>query len=73
MDIAISVKQGSSASRNNFSGHFYDTVWIKFHLLLLGINRHFVILVDISASQTDILNNYKVWAPDPSILGISPV
>ena len=50
MDIAISVKRDSSASRNNFSEpNISDTELDKFHLLLLGINSYFNFLVDISA------------------------
>ena len=36
MDTAISVKRGSSASRNNFSEHFYDTELNEVSFAIVG-------------------------------------
>ena len=57
MDTAISVKRGSSSSQNTSQNISMTLSWMKFHLLLLEVNRDFDALVDISASQTDISPN----------------
>ena len=57
MDTAISVKIGSSSSQNTSLKISMTLSSMKFHLLLLGANRDFDVLVDISASQTDISAN----------------
>ena len=36
MDTTISVKRGSSASRNNFFEHFYDTELNEVSLAIIG-------------------------------------
>ena len=36
MDTAISIKGGSSGSRNNFSEHCYDTELNEFSLAIVG-------------------------------------
>ena len=36
MDIATSVKRGSSASRNNFSENFYDTELNEVSFAIVG-------------------------------------
>ena len=41
MDATISVKRGSSAGRNNFFEHFYDTELNEVSLAIVGNQKRF--------------------------------
>ena len=68
MDIAVSVKWGSSANRIEW----HDTELNDVSPILLRTNINFDVLIDISVSQTDISANCWsiVCTVDPGILGI---